>query len=168
MERQVHFSRKGRSIFSRATENGPAFVQCFVCTQRSAGPLALYTAIPIAAQRCAPPATLSQVPVAVCAGGTSARPQTYRVPATTHQCQDSVELWCSPGKCRNEPAHGASGGPTRSDAGSQSWLSAHDCRPPAAGPGHAPSFISVVSSAAAAPAGVPDAGPARNSVSGWQ
>ena len=31
---------KGRSIFSRATENGPAFCGCFVCTQRSAGPLA--------------------------------------------------------------------------------------------------------------------------------
>ena len=30
---------KGRSIFSRATENGPAFCGCFVCTQRSASPL---------------------------------------------------------------------------------------------------------------------------------
>ena len=31
---------KGRSIFSRATENGPAFSVCFACTPRSAGPLA--------------------------------------------------------------------------------------------------------------------------------
>ena len=30
---------KGRSIFSRATENGPAFCECFVSAQRSAGPL---------------------------------------------------------------------------------------------------------------------------------
>ena len=30
---------KGRSILSRATENGPAFRECFVRTQRSAGPL---------------------------------------------------------------------------------------------------------------------------------
>ena len=28
---------KGRSIFSRATENGPDFCECFVCAQRSAG-----------------------------------------------------------------------------------------------------------------------------------
>ena len=30
---------KGRSISSPATENGPAFCERFVCTQRSAGPL---------------------------------------------------------------------------------------------------------------------------------
>ena len=38
----VHARRlwKGSSISSRATENGPAFCECFVCAQRSAGPLA--------------------------------------------------------------------------------------------------------------------------------
>ena len=35
---------KGRSIFSRATENGPAFCERFVCAQRSASPL--YRPIP--------------------------------------------------------------------------------------------------------------------------